>query len=63
MKNKDELQPIIREIASDASPIGMDPVYVHALILDKLTEIEAVGGTRELRGTKPSPANARRDSN
>ncbi len=40
MRSKDELQDIIAEIASDASPVGMDAVYVHALILDKLTHIE-----------------------
>jgi len=40
MKPKEELQSIIAEIASDASPVGMDAVYVHALIIDKLTQIE-----------------------
>ena len=40
MKTKDQLQDIIKHIASDASPVGMDAVYVHALILDKLTHIE-----------------------
>ncbi len=40
MKTKAELQPIIDQIASDASPVGMDAVYVHALILDKLEAIE-----------------------
>ncbi|MEQ8785026.1 MAG: hypothetical protein RIC55_01950 [Pirellulaceae bacterium] len=40
MKPKEQLQDIIREIASDASPVGMDAVYVHALILDKLERIE-----------------------
>ena len=40
MKTKDELQPLIDKIASDASPVGMDAVYVHALILDKLEEIQ-----------------------
>lgn len=40
MKTKAELQPIIERIASDASPVGMDAVYVHALILDKLSAIE-----------------------
>jgi len=40
MKAKEELQDIIREIASDQSPVGMDAVYVHALILDKLERIE-----------------------
>ena len=41
MKRKDELQPLIDKIASDDSPVGMDAVYVHALILDKLSDIEA----------------------
>ncbi len=36
MKSKDELQPIIEKIASVDSPVGMDAVYVHALILDHL---------------------------
>jgi hypothetical protein len=40
MKTKDALEPIIRQIASPDSPVGMDAVYVHALILDKLTAIE-----------------------
>ena len=40
MKSKEELAGIIDEIASDASPVGMDAVYVHAVILDKLQEIE-----------------------
>ena len=41
MKTKDELQAIIDKIASDKSPVGMDAVYVHALILDKLEQIES----------------------
>ena len=41
MKRKDELQPLIDKIASKDSPVGMDAVYVHALILDKLSHIEA----------------------
>lgn len=40
MKTKSELEPIIELIRSAESPVGMDAVYVHALILDKLTEIE-----------------------
>ncbi len=36
MKSKDELQSIIDLIASADSPVGMDAVYVHALILDQL---------------------------
>ncbi len=40
MKAKTELQPIIDKIASDKSPVGMDAVYVHALILEKLQAIE-----------------------
>jgi len=40
MKTKEELQPIIDKIASDKNPVGMDAVYVHALILEKLEQIE-----------------------
>lgn len=40
MKPKEELQDIIDQISSDKSPVGMDAVYVHALILDKLTRLE-----------------------
>ncbi|HJN66228.1 MAG: hypothetical protein QF408_05870 [Pirellulales bacterium] len=40
MKSKDELQSIIKEIAAVESPVGIDAVYVHALILDKLSSIE-----------------------
>ncbi len=40
MKTKAELQDIIEQIASAASPVGMDAVYVHALILDKLGQLE-----------------------
>ena len=40
MKAKQELEDIIAKIASDKSPVGMDAVYVHALILDKLTRLE-----------------------
>lgn len=39
MKPKTELQPIIDLIASADSPVGMDAVYVHALILDKLENL------------------------
>ena len=39
MKPKEDLQPIIDQIASANSPVGMDAVYVHALILDKLQSI------------------------
>ena len=41
MKTKSELQPIIDKIASADSPVGMDAVYVHALILDKLSQLES----------------------
>ena len=41
MKTKSELQPIIDKIACADSPVGMDAVYVHALILDKLQQLEA----------------------
>lgn len=40
MKTKDEVKSIITQIACDKSPVGMDAVYVHALILDKLMAIE-----------------------
>ena len=40
MKTKDELESLIQQIASAESPVGMDAVYVHALILDKLADIE-----------------------
>ncbi len=40
MRPKSELQDIIDQIASSDSPVGMDAVYVHALILDKLETIE-----------------------
>lgn len=40
MKPKQELESIIDQIRSDLSPVGMDAVYVHALILDKLVAIE-----------------------
>ena len=39
MKPKEELQSIIDLIASVNSPVGMDAVYVHALILDQLQSI------------------------
>ena len=41
MKTKDQLQDTIEKIRSADSPVGMDAVYVHALILDKLEQIEA----------------------
>ncbi len=40
MKEKTELQPIIEAIHCAQSPVGMDAVYVHALILDTLARIE-----------------------
>ena len=40
MRPKEELEEIIEQIASIESPVGMDAVYVHALIIDKLQAIE-----------------------
>jgi len=40
MKSEEELGSIIEKIASDKSPVGMNAVYVHALIIDKLNQIE-----------------------
>ena len=41
MKAKEELTDIIALISSADSPVGMDAVYVHALILDRLERLEA----------------------
>ena len=41
MKTKQELAAVIEKIKSADSPVGMDAVYVHALILDKLEQIES----------------------
>ncbi len=41
MKERSELQPLIDQISCPDSPVGMDAVYVHALILDRLAQIEA----------------------
>ncbi|MCA9671669.1 MAG: hypothetical protein KC503_38990 [Myxococcales bacterium] len=41
LKPRQELAAIYEHIASDKSPVGMDAIYVHALILDKLEQIEA----------------------
>ena len=40
MKCKAELQPLIDKVTGEDSPVGMDAVYVHSLILDKLSNIE-----------------------
>ncbi len=40
MKPKSELQEWITRITAPDSPVGMDAVYVHALILDKLDTLE-----------------------
>jgi len=40
MKKEEELKSIIEKIATDKSPVGMNAVYVHALIIDKLEQIE-----------------------
>lgn len=40
MKPKSELGDIIGQISSADSPVGMDAVYVHALIIEKLGELE-----------------------
>lgn len=39
MKPKAQLQAVIDQIASVDSPVGMDAVYVHALILDQLANL------------------------
>ena len=40
MKTKEELGALISKIAAADSPVGMDALYVHALILDKLGQIQ-----------------------
>ncbi len=40
LKNSGKDTKIIEKIASSENPVGMDAVYVHALILDKLQAIE-----------------------
>ena len=40
MKAKSQLAPLVQQISDAESPVGMYAVYVHALILDKLTQIE-----------------------
>ena len=47
VKPKDELLELIAKIASQDSPVGMDAVYVHALILDKLAQLDAKIDTLE----------------
>ena len=47
MKPKEEFKDLIAEIASEDNPVGMDVVYVHALILDKLIQIEERLGAME----------------
>ena len=41
MKSKSELESVIEQIRCDESPVGMDAIYVHAVILDRLSEIQA----------------------
>ena len=56
MKLKTELQSIIDQISSADSPVGMDAVYVHAMILDYLQNInerlERLEAAIELRDSK-----------
>ena len=49
VKSKSELGHLVELIHSDSSPVGMDAVYVHALILDKLQSIEQRLERLELR--------------
>ncbi len=40
-KEREQLQAIIDQIVAADSPVGMDAVYVHALILDQLGRLES----------------------
>ena len=57
MKSKTELQSIIDRIKSQDSPVGMDAVYVHALILDKLERIESRLSALEAKDRQRSEEN------
>jgi len=62
MKTKDELRAIVERIANPNSPVGMDAVYVHALILDKLQGIERrLEKLETLVGIQPSIQTGRED--
>jgi len=52
MKTREELKTIIESIKSLDSPVGMDAVYVHAVIIDKLTELESRLATLEAAAGK-----------
>jgi len=41
VKPKEELLDVIEQIRSEQSPVGMDAVYVHALILDQLACLDS----------------------
>ena len=59
MKDKQELKEIIKRIANPESPVGMDAVYVHAVIIDKLHQIEQrldrLEGLQETSTSVPDP--------
>ena len=40
VKTKEELKDLMEQIRSANSPVGIDAVYVHALILDRLISLE-----------------------
>jgi len=40
MKSKAELREFVDKIVEADSPVGMDAVYVHAIILEKLEQID-----------------------
>lgn len=40
MKSKEQVADTMQQISDPSSPVGMDAVYVHALILGHLHEIE-----------------------
>ena len=49
MKAKEDLQDIIEQIRSAESPVGMDAVYVHALIREQLASLDRRLQESELR--------------
>lgn len=48
METQEEVKEIMNLIKNPASQVGIDPVYVHAIILNRLTRIE--NKLKELEG-------------
>jgi len=40
METQEEVEEIMKKIKHPTSQVGIDPVYVHAIIINRLTRIE-----------------------